>query len=85
MEVATVEDERARFLKLKSLVGSLPDANILVLRYLVDFLRKVERHRDKNRMDAKNLATVFAPIIAHRKVCLIAANSIPNQPCSYTG
>jgi len=64
-----MEDDKTRLAKLRVLIGSLPEAHILVLRFLVDFLTKVEQHSKKTRMDAHNLATVFAPIIAHRKVC----------------
>jgi len=63
-----MENDKTRLAKLRVLIGSLPEAHILVLRFLVDFLTKVEQHSKKTRMDAHNLATVFAPIIAHRKV-----------------
>ncbi|XP_077870541.1 rho GTPase-activating protein 24-like [Saccoglossus kowalevskii] len=46
----------------------LPRCNYNVLKYLCEFLHDVQIHKDKNKMDLKNLATVFGPNIFRPKV-----------------
>uniref|UniRef100_UPI00358F08C1 rho GTPase-activating protein 11A-like isoform X2 n=1 Tax=Myxine glutinosa TaxID=7769 RepID=UPI00358F08C1 len=47
------------------LVRLLRPANLLLLRYLMVFLKAVAARSHENRMDEANLATVFAPNLMH--------------------
>ncbi|PWN46910.1 hypothetical protein IE53DRAFT_390949 [Violaceomyces palustris] len=38
-----------------------PPSSLILLSYILELLHKVTLHADKNKMDAANLATVFAP------------------------
>jgi hypothetical protein len=49
--------------KLKALVHQLPQENLKILRYLIEFLTKIMAHEAVNQMGAQNLAIVFAPNI----------------------
>ncbi|XP_019337627.1 GEM-interacting protein isoform X2 [Alligator mississippiensis] len=45
------------------LTGLLPPAHACALRYLCCFLRRVAARCDENKMDAANLAVIFAPTL----------------------
>ncbi len=66
LALAKLDDEKSFFLKLRSLIASLPECNLVVLKYLISFLAVVKKYHKLNRMDGHNLATVFAPIILRR-------------------
>ncbi|KAI0271619.1 hypothetical protein BC834DRAFT_860454 [Gloeopeniophorella convolvens] len=51
------------FVLLRSKIRRLPPVHRVVLRALVEHLARVAAHADKNKMDAKNLAIVFSPVI----------------------
>ena len=53
--------EELRIIKLREVIGQLPDANYNTLEYLLKHLHRVSlRHKDTG-MTAKNLAIVWAP------------------------
>ncbi|XP_048479339.1 rho GTPase-activating protein 21-B isoform X2 [Plutella xylostella] len=53
--------ERAR--ELRRLVHALPPAHYETLKYLVEHLRRVVKHSEFNKMEARNLAIVFGPTL----------------------
>lgn len=55
------KDEAKRIRYLRHLVNSLKKGNLETLKYLMEFLGRVEKHSDVNKMAIHNLATVFAP------------------------
>ncbi|XP_049645737.1 protein FAM13A [Suncus etruscus] len=55
---------------LKDLIRELPGTHYCLLKYLCQFLRKVAEHKEQNRMDIHNLATVFGPNCFHVPVGL---------------
>lgn len=63
--------------KLLKLVQSLPDENLLVLKYLLAFLNRVSRLSDINKMNLQNLGTVFGPnLLRFVEIC---QNSVPTR------
>jgi len=63
LSAAQVYQENAEqgMVVLKQFIRDLPCANAYVLRRLSQFLNKVAKHADVNKMTAGNLAVVFAP------------------------
>eukprot|EP01103_Thecamoeba_quadrilineata_P006942 TRINITY_DN1669_c0_g1_i1.p1 TRINITY_DN1669_c0_g1~~TRINITY_DN1669_c0_g1_i1.p1 ORF type:complete len:210 (+),score=22.44 TRINITY_DN1669_c0_g1_i1:37-666(+) len=59
------DDERVQ--KLKSALMDLPIANKETLYRLVPFLTRVIENAETNKMDSKNLAKIFGPILLRRK------------------
>jgi len=51
------------FVVLRSKIRRLPGVHRASLKALVEHLSRVASHADKNKMDAKNLAIVFSPVI----------------------
>eukprot|EP01130_Rhizamoeba_saxonica_P004735 TRINITY_DN1920_c0_g1_i1.p1 TRINITY_DN1920_c0_g1~~TRINITY_DN1920_c0_g1_i1.p1 ORF type:complete len:1114 (-),score=239.65 TRINITY_DN1920_c0_g1_i1:62-2983(-) len=51
---------------ISNLVNSLPLPNISTMAYLLQFLIRVSDHSSKNKMDPKNIATVFGPTVLRR-------------------
>jgi len=56
-----IKDEEAKFKKVKTVLEMLPRGYIVVLLYLLSFLRRVCDKSKKNMMTATNLAIVFSP------------------------
>lgn len=51
------------FVTLRSKIRRLPGVHKASLKALVEHLSRVASHSDKNKMDAKNLAIVFSPVV----------------------
>jgi hypothetical protein len=51
------------FVVLRSKIRRLPGVHRASLKALVEHLFRVASHADKNKMDAKNLAIVFSPVV----------------------
>ena len=51
----------------RHLVWSLPTVNRVTLKYLINFLKKVDAHKEQNNMAIHNLATVFGPNLIKAK------------------
>jgi len=54
-------DTEKRISYIRGLIQNLPKINQAVLKYLVEFLIRVEKFHEVNKMAIHNLATVFAP------------------------
>lgn len=63
-----IMDESLRLEKVKEIIHKLPSQNLVLLRYIVNFLFDVAQHADVNRMNASNLAIVFGPNLIRPKV-----------------
>ncbi|XP_053522302.1 protein FAM13A isoform X2 [Artibeus jamaicensis] len=61
------QDDRddAQESSLRDLIKELPDTHYCLLKYLCQFLTKVAKHHVQNRMNVRNLATVFGPNCFH--------------------
>ena len=51
------------FVVLRSKIRRLPGVHKASLKALVEHLSRVASHAAKNKMDAKNLAIVFSPVV----------------------
>lgn len=51
------------FVVLRSKIRRLPGVHRASLKALVEHLSRIASHTDKNKMDAKNLAIVFSPVV----------------------
>lgn len=54
-------DPNKRVRYLRQLISCLPKVNRATLKVLIEFLGRVEKHSEVNKMASHNLATVFAP------------------------
>ncbi|EFX85308.1 hypothetical protein DAPPUDRAFT_7698, partial [Daphnia pulex] len=63
IEASKLEPEQERLNCIKRLVDDLPDPHYSTLRYLVGHLSRVAGSSDVNKMNARNLATVFGPTL----------------------
>lgn len=52
-------DENIRMGKIRELLRKMPAENVVLLRYLIEFLYEVQLRSHANRMTAANLAIVF--------------------------
>mmetsp|Transcript_14866 Transcript_14866/g.37755 ORF Transcript_14866/g.37755 Transcript_14866/m.37755 type:complete len:490 (-) Transcript_14866:13-1482(-) len=57
--------QHERLQGLKELISKLPIVYRILLQYLCGFLSDVAEHKASNRMDKRNLATIFSPILLH--------------------
>jgi len=55
------KEEDKKFAALKEAILSLPDANLLTLRTILQFLQIIISHEDENKMTSANLSIVFGP------------------------
>lgn len=60
-EAVNTKDPQDRLKCLKLLIDSLPEVNKKNLQYLCHFLVQVEKHKDENKMNSSNIATVMGP------------------------
>eukprot|EP00007_Cunea_sp_BSH-02190019_P000380 CAMPEP_0174234324 /NCGR_PEP_ID=MMETSP0417-20130205/4106_1 /TAXON_ID=242541 /ORGANISM="Mayorella sp, Strain BSH-02190019" /LENGTH=890 /DNA_ID=CAMNT_0015312669 /DNA_START=256 /DNA_END=2928 /DNA_ORIENTATION=- len=60
-------DQGYRLRYLRMLINLLPKENQATLKYLMDFLRRVNDNADVNKMALHNLATVFGPNLLRLK------------------
>jgi hypothetical protein len=51
------------FVVMRSKIRRLPSVHRASLKALVEHLSRIVSHADKNKMDAKNLAIVFSPVV----------------------
>ena len=61
-------NESKRIKSIKADLSKLPTANKETLKVLLQHLDKVQESSDKNKMDPKNLATVFGPCVTWRPI-----------------
>lgn len=64
LEVARSDkSQKACMKRYQALVGKLPEVNRTLLLFLLQHLRRVAEHSDKNRMPSSNIAAVMGPNI----------------------
>lgn len=63
IEAAKIENTETRTARIKSLVQQLPVGNFTLLKILVEHLKNVASHSQKNLMTTSNLAICFAPTL----------------------
>lgn len=63
IEASKLEPDEFRLTAIKRLVDELPDPHYSTLRYLIVHLSHVAGMSSVNKMDARNLATVFGPTL----------------------
>ena len=71
LSLIACEKEKNKSKRIKSIeaeLSKLPTANEETLKVLLQHLQKVQESSDKNKMDAKNLATVFGPCVTWRPI-----------------
>ncbi|GJN90452.1 hypothetical protein Rhopal_003463-T1 [Rhodotorula paludigena] len=61
IEIAKIENDRLRHIRLHERVNDLPDPNYATLKFLMGHLDKVAQHESVNQMSVSNLAIVFGP------------------------
>ncbi|BGP41630.1 Rho GTPase-activating protein [Rhodotorula kratochvilovae] len=61
IEVAKIENDRLRHIRLHERVNDLPDPNYATLKFLMGHLDKVAQRESVNQMSVSNLAIVFGP------------------------
>ena len=59
--ITAIDDKEATLKTIKSVLGMLPKINVLIIKFLTDILKEISKYSDVNKMNAKNLAIVFAP------------------------
>lgn len=67
MSAETCSNADAKKGYTRHLVRELPKLNRVTLKYLIQFLRKVDAHKGENNMAIHNLATVFGPNLVRTK------------------
>lgn len=58
-----IENSETRTNRIRSLIQQLPDGNFTLLKTLVEHLKNVASHSDKNLMTVSNLGICFAPTL----------------------
>ncbi|KAF8322295.1 RhoGAP-domain-containing protein, partial [Clavulina sp. PMI_390] len=67
IQSASLRDPPTRIAALQALVQDLPPEHLQTVKALMLHLHKVERHKDVNLMNARNLGVVFGPtLMRHR-------------------
>ncbi|GAA5970788.1 hypothetical protein JCM3765_006307 [Sporobolomyces pararoseus] len=61
IEVAKIENDRLRHIRLHERVNELPDPNYATLKFLMGHLDKVVQRESLNQMSVSNLSIVFGP------------------------
>ncbi|XP_046498839.1 rho GTPase-activating protein 1 isoform X1 [Equus quagga] len=69
-------DESQRVEATLQALGTLPEENFLVLRFLTAFLVEISAHSDHNKMTNTNLAVVFGPNLLWAKDAAITLKAI---------
>eukprot|EP01133_Synstelium_polycarpum_P015241 gene15241-18040_t len=62
-----VTDPEMRLTCIKNIILKVPDHFLVVLDYLIAFLHRIDGHKMSHKMDAANLAIVFAPNLLRAK------------------
>ena len=71
LSLITCKKEKNKSKRIKSIkaeLSKLPTVNKETLKVLLQHLDKVQESSDKNKMDPKNLATVFGPCVTWRPI-----------------
>ena len=68
IQAVKLETEKSQIDSVLNLCLQLPDPNLHVLIYLMNFLNNVTAHESSNKMSSYNLAVCFAPNIIYAKV-----------------
>lgn len=68
---STQHDPDLRMARLRVLIQTMPEENLIVLRYLCRFLHKVSQHEETTRMNASALGIVFGPNLFRYVGCFI--------------
>ena len=71
LSLITFEKEKNKSKRIKSIqseLSKIPTAHRETLKVLLLHLQNVQELNDKNKMDAKNLATVFGPCLTWRPI-----------------
>ncbi|XP_041093057.1 SLIT-ROBO Rho GTPase-activating protein 3-like [Polyodon spathula] len=63
MESVQIENQLERACHIKKVVGSFPQAVLVVMRFLFAFLNHLSQYSDENMMDPHNLAVCFGPTL----------------------
>ncbi|XP_058873083.1 SLIT-ROBO Rho GTPase-activating protein 3-like isoform X2 [Acipenser ruthenus] len=63
MECVQIENKLERACQIKKVVGSFPQAVLVVMRFLFAFLNHLSQYSDENMMDPHNLAVCFGPTL----------------------
>merc|ERR1711862_352977 len=53
---------------IKDVIDNIPQANSTLLKYIIEYLQKIEEHSTVNKMTVSNLAIVFGPNLIRPKV-----------------
>eukprot|EP01118_Nematostelium_gracile_P016839 TRINITY_DN7062_c0_g1_i1.p1 TRINITY_DN7062_c0_g1~~TRINITY_DN7062_c0_g1_i1.p1 ORF type:complete len:272 (+),score=65.16 TRINITY_DN7062_c0_g1_i1:126-941(+) len=75
--------------KISDIFTMIPESNIHMLKYLLDFLADVAEHSDKNGMTIKNIGIVMGPILLRTDEkftdpqTMIADLNVINSICEY--
>ncbi|XP_058873379.1 SLIT-ROBO Rho GTPase-activating protein 3-like isoform X3 [Acipenser ruthenus] len=63
MECVQIENKLERACHIKKVVGSFPQAVLVVMRFLFAFLNHLSQYSDENMMNPHNLAVCFGPTL----------------------
>ncbi|XP_065665189.1 uncharacterized protein LOC100198854 isoform X8 [Hydra vulgaris] len=63
LESNHLNDQMKKMATMKTVIKSLPEYHYCTLQFLINHLRVIADHSDKNKMEPKNLAIVFGPTI----------------------
>lgn len=79
--VGGIQEPNERLKALKNSLKQLPEPNLHLLRYLMNFLKEITNNSDQNKMDARNLAIIFGPILmgGEENLSLLALQKIKTQ------
>ncbi|GAA6023927.1 hypothetical protein JCM10207_009279 [Rhodosporidiobolus poonsookiae] len=83
IEVAKIENDRLRHIRLHERVNELPDPNYATLKALMAHLDKIQQQESLNQMSVSNLAIVFGPNLLGAPPPHLAAHYPP--PASANG
>eukprot|EP01114_Cavostelium_apophysatum_P021600 TRINITY_DN7585_c0_g1_i1.p1 TRINITY_DN7585_c0_g1~~TRINITY_DN7585_c0_g1_i1.p1 ORF type:complete len:459 (-),score=137.02 TRINITY_DN7585_c0_g1_i1:36-1412(-) len=79
-----IKDEAVRTSKLRAILGMLPDCNRGLVQYMLDYLARVSRHAQNNKMNTSNLATIFGPIFLRSDIFFDEIISESSTVCAIT-
>ncbi|NXX76714.1 RHG23 protein, partial [Urocolius indicus] len=63
IEANRIEDASERMRTLQKLIRDLPGHYYETLKFLMDHLKTITDHSEKNKMEPRNLALVFGPML----------------------
>ncbi|GAA5878041.1 hypothetical protein JCM8547_005603 [Rhodosporidiobolus lusitaniae] len=77
IDVAKIENDRLRHIRLHERVNDLPDPNYATLKFLMGHLDKIQSREHQNQMSITNLAIVFGPNLLGPPPAHLAAHYPP--------